>query len=247
MPVSVRFVGSGDAFGSGGRFQACILIDGSGSRLALDFGTSSLIALAQQGIDHNSIDAVLVTHFHGDHWGGLPFLLMDAMLAAKRTRPLTIVGPRETRARLADLCETLFPGMHQMRPTFALTHVELEAAQPTPVLDVVVVAEAARHTAQTNPLALRIEVGSRAIAYTGDGEWTEALARLGRDVDLLIAECYFYAKPVKWHLNYPTLREHLGDVGAKRVILTHMSREMLAHARSVPEECAWDGLTVEVE
>src|SRR4051794_17233853 len=78
--VTVRFVGSGDSFGSGGRFQTCILLDGARSRVAVDFGTSSLIALAQQGIEPNSIDAVLLTHLHGDHCGGVPFLLIDAML-----------------------------------------------------------------------------------------------------------------------------------------------------------------------
>jgi ribonuclease BN (tRNA processing enzyme) len=57
MTVSVRFVGSGDSFESGGRFQTCILVDGPASRVAIDFGASSLIALAQQVIDPNSIDA----------------------------------------------------------------------------------------------------------------------------------------------------------------------------------------------
>src|ERR1044072_4724366 len=85
--VTVRFVGSGDSFGSGGRFQTCILVDGPRSRVALDFGASSLIALAQQGIEPNSIDAIVLTHLHGDHCGGVPFLLIDAMLAARRFAP----------------------------------------------------------------------------------------------------------------------------------------------------------------
>src|SRR5215470_13346756 len=103
MAVSVRFVGSGDSFGSGGRFQTCILVDGPRTRFAIDFGTSSLIALAQQGIAPNTIDAILLTHLHGDHCGGVPFLLLDAMLAARRERPLTIAGPAGTRAHLARL------------------------------------------------------------------------------------------------------------------------------------------------
>jgi hypothetical protein len=48
MTVSVRFVGSGDSFGSGGRFQTCILVDGTASRVAIDFGASLLIALAHK-------------------------------------------------------------------------------------------------------------------------------------------------------------------------------------------------------
>ena len=103
MAVTVRFVGTGDSFGSGGRFQTCILVDGPHSRVAIDFGTSSLIALAQQGIEHSSIDAILLTHLHGDHCGGVPFLLIDAMLGAKRTRALTIAGPHDLEGRLGAI------------------------------------------------------------------------------------------------------------------------------------------------
>jgi ribonuclease BN (tRNA processing enzyme) len=242
--VTVRFAGSGDSFGSGGRFQTCILVDGPAGRFAIDFGASSLIALAQQGIDHNSIDAILLTHLHGDHCAGVPFLLMDAMLGARRARPLTIAGPRDVRARMAQIGEALFPGMDGMTPTFPLQYVELRVGAPNRVLDLVVTPESARHTAATHPTALRVEVGGKVVAYTGDGEWTEALAKIGRDADLLIAECYYYDKPVKWHLNYPDLVRHLNDFGARRVILTHMSREMLAHAGEIAEECAHDGMVV---
>jgi ribonuclease BN (tRNA processing enzyme) len=82
------------------------------------------------------------------------------------------------------------------------------------------------------------------IAYTGDTEWTDEVSAIARGADLFIAECYFYQKPIKWHLTYPTLAAHRAELGAGRVILTHMSREMLAHVDDVPEECAHDGLVV---
>jgi ribonuclease BN (tRNA processing enzyme) len=109
-----------------------------------------------------------------------------------------------------------------------------------------VIPREARHTAETNPLALRVEVAGKAITYTGDGEWTDGLGELARDADLLIAECYFHDKPVRWHLNYPALAEHLPGCGARRVILTHMSREMLARAHEIPEELAHDGLVIDL-
>jgi ribonuclease BN (tRNA processing enzyme) len=244
MAIAVRFVGSGDSFGSGGRFQTCILVDGPHSRFAIDFGASSLIALAQQGIEHNSIDAILLTHLHGDHCAGVPFLLMDAMLSAKRTRPLTVAGPPELRRRMDEIRETLFPGSGVMVPKFPLHWIEMVADQPQAVLDLVVTPQWARHTRETNPMALRVEVGAKVVAYTGDGEWTEDLTKVSRDADLFIAECYFYQKPVKWHLNYPAITAHRAEFGAKRLILTHMSREMLAYAESIPEECASDGLVI---
>ena len=244
MPITVRFVGSGDAFGSGGRFQTCILVDGPGSRFAIDFGTSSLIALAQQGIEHNSIDAILLTHLHGDHCGGVPFLLIDAMLGARRSRPLTIAGPRDLPARMDGIREALFPGSHVMTPKFPIDWIEMEPGRAHRVLDLVVTPQPARHTRETNPTALRVEVGGKVVTYTGDTEWTDEVATAARGADLLIAESYFYDKPVPWHMNYPDISAHATQVGARRVILTHMSREMLARAAAVPEECARDGLVI---
>jgi ribonuclease BN (tRNA processing enzyme) len=244
VAITVRFVGSGDSFGSGGRFQTCILVDGPQSRFAIDFGTSSLIALAQQGLEHNSIDAILLTHLHGDHCGGVPFLLVDAMLGAKRNRPLTIAGPRDLQRRMADIQEALFPGSQVMTPKFPLEWIELKPGRPHNILDLTVTAQRARHTVETNPIALRVEVGGRVVAYTGDTEWTDDVAQVAHAADLFIAECYFYEKPIKWHLNYPAIAAHRSEFGARRVILTHMSEEMLAHVGQVPEECAHDGLVV---
>lgn len=245
MSVTVRFVGSGDSFGSGGRFQTCILVDGPRSRFAIDFGASSLIALAQQGIEHNSIDAILLSHLHGDHCGGVPFLLVDAMLAARRTRPLTIAGPRDLRARMDAIREALFPGSNVMAPRFPLEWVEMEPGRPHPVLDLVVTPQPAHHTRETNPTALRVEVDGKVLAYTGDTEWTDDVAAAARGADLLIAECYFHDKPVPWHLNYSAMPA-IHAAGAKRLILTHLSREMLAHVDAIPEECAHDGLVVQI-
>lgn len=246
MSVTVRFVGSGDSFGSGGRFQTCIVVDGPGVRFAIDFGASSLIALAQRGIHPNSLDAVLLTHLHGDHCGGVPFLLVDAMLASRRERPLIVAGPAGTRAHMAVLREALFPGSAVMVPKFALDYREMTVGTPNRMLDLVVTPQPARHTAQTNPTALRVEVGGRVVAYTGDTEWTDEVARIAEGADLLIAECYYYAKPIKWHLNYPAIADHVRAAGAKRLILTHMSAEMLAHQRDIPEECASDGMVIDL-
>lgn len=244
MTVKVNFVGSGDAFGSGGRYNTCIMVDGSDVRFTIDFGASSLIALNKQGIAHNSIDVILLTHIHGDHSAGIPFLMLDAMLGAKRDRPLTIAGPKNLEARLAEAAEALFPGMGEMTPKFPVNYVELEVGEPNQVLGLTVTPYAAKHTWQTDPTALRVNVDDKVVSYSGDGDWTPELPKAAKDADLFIAECYFYSKPVKWHLNYQTIQEHKESFGAKRMILTHMGPEMLAKANEVPEECAKDGLVI---
>jgi predicted metal-dependent RNase len=91
--MRLQFLGSGDAFGSGGRFNTCILVENEAGAFFIDCGASSLIAMRKYGIDPNCIDTVFISHLHGDHFGGLPFLILDAQFYSRRTTPLTLVGP----------------------------------------------------------------------------------------------------------------------------------------------------------
>ena len=222
--ATVTFIGTGDAFGSGGRLQTCILVDGPGIRFAIDFGASSLIGLRRQGVDPNSIDAILITHMHGDHCAGIPFFMLDAMLDAKRSAPLTIFGPSGLQAHLRRLQSALEPGCSVEEAGLRVGAVR------------------ARHAPETNPLAVRIEVGAVSISYTGDGELSDDLARLVSGVDLLIAESYRFDKPVRGHLSYPDL----ASLEPRRMVLTHMHANMLERIEGVPEECAYDGYTIEL-
>ena len=119
MTLTVRFLGSGDAFASGGRFQTCILVDDAEHRFLLDCGASSLIAMQRYGVDPDSIDAILLTHLHGDHFGGVPFVILGARTRGRRRRPLVVAGPPGTRERLETLGEALFPGMARVKYRFA--------------------------------------------------------------------------------------------------------------------------------
>ena len=112
--MQVRFAGSGDAFGSGGRFQTCIWLGGGGQVLLVDCGATSLVALKAQGLDPNEVGAVAVTHLHGDHFGGLPFLILDGQFT-RRSTPLLVAGPPGIRARLTEAMENLFPGSSRVR------------------------------------------------------------------------------------------------------------------------------------
>ena len=246
MSVTGTFGGSGDAFGAGGRFQTCIMVDAPGTRFVIDFGASSLIALNKLGISHNSIDAIVLTHIHGDHCGGIPFLLTDAMLAAKRQSPLIIAGPPETEKRLADVCEAMMPGMSAMTPKFDLTYKEINVMTPTDVGDLMVTSYPAAHTGKTNPTSVRIEVADKIVSYTGDSAWTKHMPDVARDADLFISECYYYEKPVRFHMNYPDLLAHADELNAKRMVLTHLSHDMITHKDEIEDVCAYDGLVIEL-
>jgi len=243
----VTFAGCGDAFGSGGRFNTCFVVDVEGLRYAIDFGATSLVALKQVDILHSSIDVVVISHIHADHCSGIPSMLLDSMLAAKRTKPLIIAGPKDTEQRLRDMMESMLPGSNIMVPKFDLSFVEMELHQPNKVGEhMIVTPYPADHTPKTHPTSLRIEAGGKIVAYSGDTAWTEHVTKVSDGADLFICESYFYEKPIRFHLNYPDVVEHWDEFNAKRIILTHMGPEMLAMANRVPEECAYDGLKVNI-
>jgi ribonuclease BN (tRNA processing enzyme) len=250
-PVQVRFVGSGDAFGSGGRFQACILLQASGHNgdVLLDCGASSLVALKQQRHDPNQIRLVLVSHLHGDHFGGLPFLILDGQFA-HRTRPLHVAGPAGVGERVQAAMEVLFPGSTQVRRRFPVHFHELVDRQPLRFevgpAELVVVPFAVVHAAGAPALALRVTWQGHTIAYTGDTEWTEALVELAQGADLLIAEGYTHQRKIKFHLDVASLEQHAVRLAARRVILTHLSAELLARADELGWETASDGMTLEL-
>ncbi|MFQ5764958.1 MAG: MBL fold metallo-hydrolase, partial [Rhodospirillales bacterium] len=124
--MEVQFLGCGDAFGSGGRFNTCFMVTGAETRFLIDCGASSMVAINRFGVDPNTIDCILLTHLHGDHFGGLPFFILHADHVSKRKTPLTIVGPRTTRERLMGAMESLFPGSSTKKTPFALDIQEYE-------------------------------------------------------------------------------------------------------------------------
>jgi ribonuclease BN (tRNA processing enzyme) len=245
VSVCVTFIGSGDAFGSGGRFQTCILVDFSGGRFLLDCGASSLIALKKLGISPAAIDTILVTHLHGDHFGGLPFFILDAQFS-KRERPLVIAGPPGLKERLRAAMEALFPKSSETRQRFRIDCLELPSGAASTLGPVRVMPLEVIHFCGAPAYALRIECDGRIIAYSGDTEWTDTLLSVAEGADLFICEAYYFDKKIKFHLDYETLMAHRAGIQCKRLVITHMSEDLIARLGDLAVEYAEDGKTVVV-
>jgi ribonuclease BN (tRNA processing enzyme) len=244
--MQLRFVGCGDALGSGGRFNTCFHVTGAHVNFLIDCGASSLPALKRLGIARDAIDLILITHFHGDHFGGLPFLLLDAQFT-RRARPLVIAGPEGIEAKLANLMEALFEHSSKTKQRFDLSVIALEPEQSRTFGEVKVTPYPVVHGESGGPfLAYRVEAEGRVITYSADTEWTDALIPAGRDADLFIAEAYYYDKIVKNHLSLKTLAAYLPDINPKHLILTHMSDDMLGRLGELPYTAAHDGMIVEL-
>jgi ribonuclease BN (tRNA processing enzyme) len=244
--MQVRFVGCGDAFGSGGRYNTCFHVTGESANFLIDCGASSLPALKRLGIVRDDIDLVLITHFHGDHFAGLPFLLLDAQFT-RRSRPLVIAGPQGIETRLAQVIEALFENSSRTKQRFDLSVVALEPEQAQDFGAIKVTPYPVVHGDSGGPfLAYRVEAEGRVIAYSADTEWTETLVPAARDADLFIAEAYTYDKVVKNHLSLTTLEARLDKIKPKRLVLTHMSDDMLGQLDTLAYTTARDGMIVEL-
>jgi ribonuclease BN (tRNA processing enzyme) len=242
--MEIKFLGSGDAFGSGGRFNTCIHVRSASATFLVDCGASSMVAIRKFAVEPNAIRTILITHLHGDHFGGLPFFILDAQLVSRRTEPLTIAGPPGLEARLMQAMENFFPGSTAVQRRFDVDIRELAPRVAHDVNGIAVTPYVVKHACGAPPFALRIAIDGKTLCYSGDTEWVDDLVDAARGADLFVAEAYFHDKQVKFHLDFTTLAGNLPAVGAKRVILTHMSGDMLAHVARTGYEAAADGLTV---
>jgi ribonuclease BN (tRNA processing enzyme) len=244
--MNVQFVGCGDAFGSGGRFNTCIRVTSSSGDFLIDCGATSMVAMRQLGLSPNAIRTIFISHLHGDHFGGIPFFILDAQFYSRRRTPLTLVGPPGFKDRLIAAMETLFPGSSAAKHKFELGIHEMAPGRPATFCDVSVYAVEVRHACGAPALALRLGCDGKSVAYSGDSEWTEALIEASTGTDPFIVEALSFEKKIPEHLDYSTFRAHVGRVGAKRIVLTHLGPEMLEHSGAAQHEVAYDGMVVEL-
>lgn len=232
--MKLTIVGCGDAFGTAGRSHTCFRLDALGATVLADFGASAIVGWRKLAFDTAEIDAIVLSHLHGDHFGGLPFLLLDRQFGrAGQDRPLRIVGPPGTQARLDALLDAMFPGATRIAWRFPWSVTELTPGASMDVAGFALDSREVVHASGAPSTGLRLSAGGKTFAYSGDTEWTDALVPLARDADLFVVECYSGQAKVSGHIDWPTLRQKLPQLQAKRRMVTHMSASALARRTEI--------------
>lgn len=242
--IRLKVIGCGDAFGSGGRLNTCFYVNEGATRFLIDCGASSLPGLKHHGINLNDIDAIVISHFHGDNYGGVPFLLLDAAMQG-RTKKLQIISPPGGKERIAALLGLLYPGTEVLEK-LAIDFLEYADDVVLNTEHFSLKALKVIHSEMALPHGLRIEISGKVIAYSGDTSWTAALLPLSAHADVFICECNFFSRQVKGHMNYIELEKRLPEFSCKRMLLTHFDQEMLERTEQLKLEHLTDGMDLEL-
>jgi ribonuclease BN (tRNA processing enzyme) len=243
--MRLHVLGSGDAFNSAGALHSCYFLEHAAGKLMLECGPSALAGLKRAGIPSDAPDALLISHLHGDHFGGVPFLLLEYLFSNPRSRPLVIAGPPTTAQRVWSLYGELYREAHCREIRFDIDWVVAEPGSSFRLAGFDVRAFEVPHTTDPVSLGYRIESPEGVVVFSGDSAWTEAFVEHTRGSDLFLCECCSLRPETKLHTSYEDILANRARLGCKRLLLTHLGADVRA-AASIDVERAHDGMTVEI-
>jgi ribonuclease BN (tRNA processing enzyme) len=236
------FIGTSDAFGAGGRRQSAILLRAPHGGVLLDCGATTNSGLAQLGIERGEVDSILISHFHGDHFGGIPLFLLGAQYQDRRTQPLIIAGPAGIEGRVRNLADAMGHPLEDRDLGFALSFREFSPGSPSEIGPVSARPFTTHHQPDTCPHGLVIEVGSARVAYSGDTGWFDGLPAEVGACEVFVCECTLARPSFEFHLDLETLVANREKFECERLILTHLGAEMIDRRGQCELETADDGL-----
>ncbi len=171
--------------------------------------------------DPEDLDALWISHFHGDHFFGVPALILR-LWEMQRKKPLTIVGQVGVEEKVTQAVELAYPGF-LAKLMYPLEFVTVEAGRAVDVAGLLW-RFASNHHGQPD-LAVRIDDDEHSVFYSGDGLATPESLALANGCDLVVHEAFRLEQPVAGH---GTVMQSVGftrGAGAKRLALVHLQRD----------------------
>lgn len=222
--LQFTFLGTGNAFSPGGLCCSGFLVNG---RHLFDAPPQTLSSMSTIGLDPNNIETVVLSHHHGDHFLGLPFLLLHWRWKG-RTKPVRIFGPRNTHRLSTEIAETVFPGVLE-GIGYEIQWQDLEPGQAVCANGLEIEPLEMTHDSKLDLcLGYKARTGGRRFSYTGDTILCDSVLELARGVEVMISECASVADQVPVHMNLvddmPKVRAAMAPEAA--LILTHINPDV---------------------
>jgi ribonuclease BN (tRNA processing enzyme) len=238
--MDVVFLGTGNAFASGGRNAMAILLHGRTLGVLLDCGPTTLTALKKAALAPSDVDVVLLSHHHGDHFGGVPLLLCHERYEDPREKPLRIFGPPGTSEVIARTTELFFPGITPLPFPLEVTDLAPDEEHRSSGLELRTFE--VDHYSNGIAFGYRVRMDERTVVFSGDTGWTEALVRESDGADLFICECSSFDEKIERHLSHRELALHESRIRARRTVLVHPGEDVIARANELRFPLATDGM-----
>lgn len=224
--MELTVLGSGTSVPHAKRSSSALWLETSGGSVLLDCSPSSIHRIAEERLDWTNLDAIWISHFHLDHFGGLaPFLfsMKHAPQTQQRSKPLKILGGKGLRP-LIDAIDAAgnYRLLQQRFPVEIVEVTTLEMFEVLPGVEAVPLKTP--HTDESH--AIHIRDGEKTLVFTSDTGPDEAISAFANGVDLLLMECSFVRnKPVKTHLELAEAMYLIRKAKPKRAMLTHFYPE----------------------
>ncbi|MDP6977684.1 MAG: MBL fold metallo-hydrolase [Myxococcota bacterium] len=244
--IELHFIGTSDAFGAGGRRQSAFLVREPNGTLLVDCGVTTNTGLTAEGVRRNDIDAIAISHFHADHFGGIPLFLLASLYEDQRRNPLQIAGPPGIEQRVVDLAAAMGHPIPGRNWTFEIKYVELPAGKTCEVASAQITSFEVFHNKDVSPHGMQLQFDSRRIVYSGDTGWFDELPEHTQGADVFVCECTYCTAGFEMHLSLEQLEAREKELAAERTILTHLGGDMSRARKEVGYETADDGLRVKL-
>lgn len=217
--LDLRFIGTGNAFAPNGLCWNGFVANG---KYLFEAPPQALQMLNALGLDANDLDAVVLSHHHGDHFLGLPFLMLEWKYS-KRTRPVRIIGPAGTRKLAEQIALSVYPGI--LQTTHEIEWEELGPAARTRAGDLELETLGMKHDERlSGTLGFAAMLGGRRFGYTGDTAMCDSVIALAKHSTVLVSECASRDDDVDVHMNLvkdmPVLRAAMHEDA--QLVLTHL-------------------------
>jgi len=243
--MRLRVLGSGDAFNSAGALHSSYLLEGDKGTLLLECGPGALAGLKRAGVDTGVVDAVLISHLHGDHFGGIPFLFLEYRFENPRTRTLTLAGPPSLKQRVENLAAALYEDLPCYVPDYQVEHLAVRPGSRLTLAGFDIEAFEVLHSAKPFCLGYRISDGKNTMLFSGDSAWTPEFVTRSRDTDLFLSECCTLEPAAPIHMCWNDIVAHRHELGCKRMVLTHLGADVRSSDK-VTIERAYDGMVIDI-
>jgi ribonuclease BN (tRNA processing enzyme) len=235
-------IGTSDHFSAGGRRQSAYLVRGPSGSLLVDCGLTTLSGLFTLGVPRDEVDVIAVSHFHADHFGGIPQFLLATIFQGARRNPLTIAGPRGIESRVYEAAQALGHPLDPRRFGYTLRFTELTPGPPADLGVARLSVFETNHSPDSRPHGFLVECGSQRIAYSGDTGWFDALPELVSGSDLFLCECTQVERDYAYHLSLEELTEQRARFDCGQLVLTHLGLGMRQRGSAEGFAIADDGL-----